>query len=347
MEYRQLGQTDIRVSLLCLGSMTWGEQNTEAEGHAQLDYAVDAGINFIDTAEMYPFAEHRRNAGLTESIIGNWLKKRNDRDKLVIATKIAPAAEYMSLPRGGDNRLDEKNITRAVDASLKRLNTDYIDLYQTHWPDRRTNFFGQRDYRHEPDADGTPIEETLATLDKVVHAGKIRHVGVSNETPWGVAEHLCLAAAGSGPRIVSVQNPYSLLNRIFEIGLAEIAHREHVGLLAYSPLAFGTLSGKYLDGRRPDGARLTRFPDFKQRYLKPNGIRATEEYCRLAREHGLDPAQMALAFANSRPFLTSNIIGARTMEQLRSNIESVNITLTNELLEAIEAVHNDNPNPCP
>ena len=346
MQYRRLGQTDLQVSLLCLGSMTWGGQNTEAEGHAQLDYAVDRGINFIDTAEMYPFARDRSNAGLTETIIGNWLGRRGDRDKLVIATKIAPAAERMSLPRGGDDRLDEKNIIRAVDDSLRRLQTDYIDLYQTHWPDRQANFFGKLDYRHNPDLDGTPVEETLSALDKVVRAGKIRHVGVSNETPWGVAEHLRAADAGAGPRIVSIQNPYNLLNRTFEIGLAEFAHREKTGLLAYSPLAFGTLSGKYLDDRRPEGARLTLFRDFK-RYLKPNGVRATKEYCRLAREYGLDPAQMALAFVNSRPFLISNIIGARTMEQLRSNMDSVDLELPDDLLEKIEAVHADNPNPGP
>lgn len=346
MEYRQLGQTDIRVSLLCLGSMTWGGQNTESEAHEQLDYAVTAGINFIDTAEMYPFPVDSGKIGQTETIIGNWLKKRNDRDKLVIATKIVPAAENLTFVRGGDNRLDRKNIEQAVNDSLKRLNTDYIDLYQTHWPERQANYFGKLDYRHAAEADGTPIEETLAAMDDMVRAGKVRYVGVSNETPWGVAEHLRVAAAASRPRIVSIQNPYNLLNRIFEVGLAEFAHREQVGLLAYSPLAFGTLSGKYLDDSEPEGARLTLYRNFR-RYLKPNGVSATEQYCRLAREHGLDPAQMALAFINSRPFVTSNIIGARTMEQLRSNIESVNITLPEDLLTAIEAVHTDNPNPCP
>ncbi|MEX2525363.1 MAG: NADP(H)-dependent aldo-keto reductase [Gammaproteobacteria bacterium] len=346
MEYRQLGQTEIRVSLLCLGSMTWGGQNTEAEAHEQLDHAVDAGINFIDTAEMYPFPVDSGNFGQTETIIGNWLKKRNDRDRLVIATKIAPASDNLSFLRDGNNRLDRKNIEQAVNDSLKRLNTDYIDLYQTHWPERQANFFGKLDYKHSAEGDCTPIEETLAALDDMVRAGKIRYIGVSNETPWGVAEHLRIAAGAARPRIVSIQNPYNLLNRIFEVGLAEFAHREQVGLLAYSPLAFGTLSGKYLENTQPQDARLTLYPNF-QRYLKPNGVRATEQYCLLAREHGLDPAQMALAFINSRPFVTSNIIGARTMAQLRSNIESMNIMLPDDLVEAINAVHADNPNPCP
>lgn len=346
MEYRQLGHTDIRVSLLCLGSMTWGGQNSEAEAHEQLDYAVSAGINFIDTAEMYPFPVDSGSIGQTETILGNWLKKRDDRDDLVVATKIAPASGNLSFLRGGNNRLDRKNIEQAVNDSLRRLNTDYIDLYQTHWPERQANFFGKLDYRHAEDCDGTPVEETLAALEDMVRAGKIRYVGVSNETPWGVAEHLRIATAGKGPRIVSIQNPYNLLNRIFEVGLAEFAHRERVGLLAYSPLAFGTLSGKYLDNNQPEDARLTLYPNF-QRYQKANGVRATEQYCRLARDYGLEPAQMALAFINSRPFVTSNIIGTTSIEQLRSNIDSLNVVLSDDLLNEIEAIHADNPNPCP
>jgi len=346
MQYRPLGRTGIDISQLCLGTMTFGSQNTEAEAHAQLDAAVDAGINFIDTAEMYPFPVSADSAGRTESILGSWLKQRGGRDRLIIASKICPAAERITFLRGGNNRLDRNNITAAVDASLQRLNTDYLDLYQTHWPEREANFFGKLDYRHTPDADGTPIAETLAAMAGLIEAGKIRCVGVSNETPWGVAEHLRLAETRGLPRIASVQNPYNLLNRSFEIGLSEFAQREDTGLLAYSPLAFGALSGKYLDNARPEGARLTLHPDFK-RYTKPRGEAATEHYCRLAAEHGLDPAQMALAYVNTRPFLTSTIIGARTLEQLRSNIASLDVELPEELLDNIEALHGGDPNPCP
>lgn len=346
MQYRPLGRTGINVSQLCLGSMTFGSQNTGAEAHALLDAAVDAGINFIDTAEMYPFPVSADSAGRTESIIGGWLERRGGRARLIIAGKICPAAERVAFLRGGDNRLDKRNITAAVDASLQRLNTDYLDLFQTHWPEREANFFGKLDYRHNPDADGTPIEETLAAMAGLIESGKIRCVGVSNETPWGVAEHLRLSETRDLPRIASIQNPYSLLNRSFEIGLAEFAHREDTGLLAYSPLAFGALSGKYLDGARPEGARLTLHPDFT-RYTKPRGAAATRHYCAVAGEYGMDPAQMALAFVNTRPFLTSTIIGARTLEQLRSNIASLDVKLPEELLAKIAEVHDSDPNPCP
>jgi aryl-alcohol dehydrogenase-like predicted oxidoreductase len=346
VQYRPLGRTGIDISLLCLGSMTFGGQNSEAEAHEQLDAAVDAGINFIDTAEMYPFPVSAENAGRTEAIIGNWLKQRGGRERLVIASKVCPAAGRLSFLRGGENRLDRKNITAAVDASLRRLQTDYLDLYQTHWPERDANFFGKLDYRHHPESDGTPIEETLEAMGDLVRAGKIRHVGVSNETPWGVAEYLRQAERRGLPRIASIQNPYSLLNRSFEIGLAEFAHREDTGLLAYSPLAFGTLSGKYLGGARPQQARLTLFPEFT-RYTRERGTAAVGRYCRLAAKHGLDPGQMALAYVNTRPFLASTIIGARTMEQLRSNIASLDLELPAELLEEIEAIHGNDPNPCP
>lgn len=346
MQYRTLGRTDIKVSLVCLGSMTWGEQNSEAEGHAQLDTAVAAGINFIDTAEIYPVPPRAETQGRTEAILGTWLKKRRDRDRLIIATKVCAAADWLPYMRGGAARLDRRNIEAALDASLRRLQTDYIDLYQMHWPERDTNFFGKLGYFHAPDKDGVPIEETLDVLGNMMRVGKIRHIGVCNETPWGVATWLRSAEQKHQPRIVSIQNPYSLLNRTFEIGLAEFAHREHTGLLAYSPLGFGVLSGKYLHGNRPDTARLTLFNRF-QRYITPQGITATERYVQLARDHGLDPAQMALAFVHSRPFLTSTIIGATTLKQLKTNIDSASLTLSRELLRAIEEIHTGQPNPCP
>ena len=347
MQYRKLGHTDIDVSLICLGSMTWGEQNTLEEACQQLDYAVDQGVNFIDTAELYPSPMRAETQGRTEQHLGNWLKTRADRDQLIIASKICPAATYIDYLRGGDNRLDRDNVRAALDASLKRMQTDYIDLYQVHWPERDTNYFGRQDYYHAPEKDGIPIQETLLALAEQVQAGKIRYLGVSNETPWGVGEYLRLARETGLPRIVSIQNPYSLLNRVFEIGLAEFAHRESVGLLAYSPLGFGVLSGKYLDGNRPPGARLTLFGARYKRYNTEMAQRCTRQYVELAHAQGLDPAQLALAFVNQRPFLTSSIIGATTMEQLAANIASVNITLDKDVLKRIEDIHRAQPNPCP
>ena len=347
MQFRKLGHTDIDVSLLCLGSMTWGEQNTQAEAEAQLDYAIERGINFIDTAEMYPIPAGPETQGRTEECIGLWLDKRGRRENVIIATKIVPAAPWTQHLRGADTCLNRKNIEQAVEASLRRLRSDYIDLYQIHWPERDANYFGRLNYHHAPDKDGTPIAETLQALAAMVEQGKIRYVGVSNETPWGVAEYLRLAREAGLPRIVSVQNPYNLLNRSYEIGLAEFAHRERVGLLAYSPLAFGMLTGKYLDGNKPAGARLTLFGDQYQRYTGPLAVKMVAEYTRLAREHDLDPAQMALAFINQRPFLCSNIIGATNLEQLRTNIDSVEMKLPKPLLQKIEALHASQPNPCP
>ncbi len=346
MEYSKLGRTDITVSRICLGTMTWGEQNTEAEAHEQLDYALDAGINFIDTAEMYPVAPRKETQGLTETYIGTWLAKRQDRDKLIIASKVCAQADWTDYMRDGKPRLDKKNIHEAINASLTRLQTDYIDLYQTHWPERDTNYFGQLNYFHAPDKDGVPIEETLDVLDGLVKEGKIRMVGISNETPWGCAEYLLVAREKNKPRIVSIQNPYNLLNRTFEIGLAEFAHREDVGLLAYSPLAFGVLSGKYLNGNKPEGSRLALFDRFT-RYTNPQAEAATEAYVALANENGLDPSQMALAYVNSRPFLTSNIIGATSMEQLKADIESIDVKLSKDIIRAIEEIHAKIPNPAP
>ncbi|MFG6138310.1 NADP(H)-dependent aldo-keto reductase [Halomonas sp. B23F22_10] len=343
MQTRPLGRTGLDVSRLCLGTMTFGEQNTEAEAHEQLDRAVAFGVNFIDTAEMYPVPPKAETQGLTEAYVGSWLKARGARDDVIIATKAAgPGLDHI---RGG-SRLTREQIHQAIDTSLARLQTDYVDLYQLHWPDRRANFFGRLGYEHDAEEDAVALEESLSALQELVQAGKIRAVGLSNETPWGVMHALRLAERQGLPRVASVQNPYSLLNRSFEVGLAEIAHREDVGLLAYSPLAFGKLSGKYLDGAWPEGARLTLYERF-QRYNTPQADEATRAYVEIAREHGLDPAQMALAYVNSRSFLTSNIIGATSMAQLESNLASESLRLDDEVLAAIEAVHQRIPNPSP
>lgn len=326
--------------------MTWGEQNTEAEAYEQLDYAVDAGINFIDTAELYPVAPMAKTQGRTETYLGSWLKKRKSRDKLIIASKVCASADWVPYLRNGNTRLDKKNIEAALDASLKRLQTDYIDLYQLHWPERDTNYFGNLGYYHAPDKDGVPIEETLGALNDLVQTGKIRQIGISNETAWGISEYLRISEQKNFPRIVSIQNPYNLLNRSFEIGISEFSHRENVGLLAYSPMAFGVLSGKYLNNTKPEGARITLFERFS-RYTNENGIACTEAYVKLAKNSDLDPAQMALAFVNSRPFLTSNIIGATNIAQLKSNIASLEINLSKDVLREIENIHLKQPNPCP
>jgi aryl-alcohol dehydrogenase-like predicted oxidoreductase len=345
MEYTRLGDTELQVSRLCLGTMTFGEQNTAAEAHQQLDLAVDRGINFIDTAELYPVPPRAETQGRTEAYIGSWLTRGGARERLVIATKVAGPADWMGHLRGGP-RLNRSHIRLALDDSLRRLRTDYVDLYQVHWPERNTNYFGKLGYEPAAEPDAVPIEETLEALAGLVEQGKVRHIGISNETPWGALRYLSLARERGWPRIVSIQNPYSLLNRTFEIGLAEIAQRERLGLLAYSPLGFGVLSGKYLGGNRPPGARLTLFERFS-RYGNPQGVRATERYVALAREHGLGPAQMALAFVNSRPFLTATIIGATTPAQLLEDMASLELGLSEEVLAAIEAIHQESPNPCP
>lgn len=347
MEYRPLGRTGIEVSAICLGTMTWGEQNTEAEAHAQLDAALAAGVNFIDTAEMYPVPPRAETYGLTERYIGSWLRQRGGRDRIVLATKVMSRSDDLDYVRDGDTRLDRHNIEAAIDASLERLQTDYIDLYQLHWPDRKSNYFGRLGYEHADDDDAIPLEETLAVLDDLVRTGKVRHIGISNETPWGAMRYLCLAEAGRGPRMASIQNPYSLLNRSFEVGLAEIAIRESLGLLAYSPLGFGVLSGKYLHGARPAGSRLARFERFSRYTRNPLAETATAEYVALARRHGLDPAQMALAYVLGRPFVTSVIIGATNPTQLRTDLGSMDVELSEAVLEGIEAIHSRYPNPCP
>ncbi|MFC3149546.1 NADP(H)-dependent aldo-keto reductase [Litoribrevibacter euphylliae] len=345
MEYRKLGNTHLDVSALCLGTMTFGEQNTREEAFQQLDYAVAEGINFIDTAEMYPVPPMAGTQGDTEHIIGQWLGQRSDRDKLVIASKIAGPADWLSYIRGG-SRHTQAHISEAIDESLKRLQTDYIDLYQLHWPDRNTNFFGQLGYQHQEVEESTPIEETLRALESAVKAGKIRYIGLSNETPWGLMSFLKHAEQFDLPRVMSVQNPYNLLNRTYEVGMAEVSIRENAGLLAYSPLAFGVLSGKYLDGQRPEKARLTLFERFT-RYTSLQAEEATQGYINVAKKHGLSPVQMALSFVTSRPFVTSNIIGATTMDQLKENIGSIELTLSDEVLSDLEAIHSANSNPCP
>jgi aryl-alcohol dehydrogenase-like predicted oxidoreductase len=347
MQYRTLGNSGIKVSVICLGSMTWGEQNTREQAFEQMDYAISHGVNFIDTAEMYAIPPRAETCGRTEEIIGQWLKARGARDNVVLASKIAgPGEDWLPHIRQGRTRFNRRDIVAALDASLQRLQTDYLDLYQLHWPERKANFFGRLGFTPEQETEHTPMLETLQALDEQVQAGKIRQIGLSNETPWGVMRFLQLAEQQQLPRAVSIQNPYSLLNRSYEIGMAEVSWREQTGLLAYSPLGFGMLSGKYLQDAKPHGARLTLYPDYT-RYSQPVAIAATEKYVALARQHRLDPAQMALAYVNTRPFLTSTIVGATTMQQLKSNINSVNISLSDEVLEGIEAIHREYPNPAP
>lgn len=346
MQYRPLGRSKLKVSALCLGSMTWGEQNTQKEAFAQIDRAKDAGVNFIDAAEMYPVPPVAATYGETERIIGNYFAERGTRDKWILASKVAGPGNWLPHIRDGKTRFNREHLTAALDASLERLQTDHIDLYQLHWPDRNTNFFGNLGYRHNPDELITPIEDTLEVLDDMVKAGKIGHIGLSNETPWGVSRFLHLAESRGWPRIASIQNPYNLLNRSYEIGLAEMSLREQTGLLAYSPLAFGTLTGKYLNGLQPDKGRLTLFSRFS-RYTNPQAQKACARYVQLAREHGMDPAQMALAFVTRQPFVTSNIIGATNMDQLNRNLSSVNMGLTDAILEAIADIHQSQPNPAP
>lgn len=348
MDYRPLGRTPLTTSLIGLGTMTWGEQNSEVEAHAQIAQALDAGVNLIDAAEMYPVPPRAETQGRTETILGTWLaRNRSRRDDLIIATKVSGRADWLPWIRDGQTRLTRGQITAALDASLGRLQTDYIDLYQLHWPDRETNFFGRLGYeRSESEAATTPLLETLSTLDDLVRAGKIRQIGVSNETPWGLMRFLEISERLGLTRMASIQNPYNLLNRTFEVGLAEIAHREDVPLLAYSPLAFGVLSGKYLDGARPPAGRLTRFERF-QRYTNPQAEAATAAYVELARSHGLEPAQMALAYVLSRPFVSSALIGATTTAQLASNLAASEIRLPDALIAEIEAIHREHPNPAP
>ena len=345
MKYTTLPNTDIQVSKICLGTMTFGQQNTEAEGHAQMDYALEQGVNFFDTAEMYSVPARQETYGSTERILGTWFQKTGNRDKVVLASKIAgpnPNFTYMR----EKNDFSPASIQYALDKSLERLQTDYIDLYQLHWPERKTNFFGQRGFKVQDDAWEDNIHAVLETLNGFIQQGKIKHIGLSNETPWGIMRFLEESKYHNLPRIKTVQNPYSLLNRLYENGSAEIGIRENVGLLAYSPMAFGVLSGKFLTGEAHPNARINLFPQFS-RYNSEQSAAATRLYNEIAQQNGLTLTQLALAFIEQQPFVTSTIIGATTMEQLKENIDTINVTLGEELLQAIDGVQAKIPDPAP
>lgn len=343
MKYTTLPNTDIKVSKICLGTMTWGNQNTQDEGFAQMDLALDKGVNFFDVAELYPVPAEAKTYAETERIIGNWFAKTGNREKVVLATKIAGPGDYTAHIR--TTGFSKQALNEAVDNSLKRLQTDYIDLYQLHWPERNTNTFGVRDYVHNTN-DGWEdnFNEILHNLDEIIKSGKIKHVGLSNEKAWGTMRYLEESKHNNLPKMITIQNAYSLLCRPFEGDLAEIAHRENIGLLAYSPMAFGVLSGKYIKGSAADNARLKLFPRFS-RYSSDQATEATKRYLQIAEDNGMSLAQMSLAFVNQRPFVTSSIIGATNIEQLEENIDSINITLSDDVLKAINNVHAAIPNP--
>ena len=345
MNYKKLGNTDIEVSTICLGTMTWGEQNTQKEAFEQMDYSLDQGVNFWDTAELYAVPPRAETFGLTEIIIGNWIQKTKKRDKIILATKVAgPARNYL---RSGKNSFVGNNLEIALNDSLKRLKTDYIDLYQLHWPERNVNNFGILNYSHK-EKDWNSFEDVLINLQKFIDQGKIRHIGLSNETPWGVMSYLKLSRDKSLPRMMSIQNPYSLLNRTYEIGLSEISIRETIGCLAYSPLASGYLTGKYRNNNFPKGSRMERdFNFWKYRYNTPNLNDAVEEYYKISKKYNMDMSQMSLKFCEMQDFITSTIIGATTMQQLKTNIESVNVVLNKEIIKEINDVQKIFSNPCP
>ena len=344
MNYRKLGNTDLEVSTICLGTMTWGEQNTQEEGFEQMDYALDQGVNFWDTAELYAVPPKAETFGHTETIIGNWFEKNKKRDKVILATKVAgPSRKYL---RNGENSFVGKNLDQAINDSLKRLKTDYIDLYQLHWPERNVNNFGKLGYTHKENS-WNEFEDVLENLKKYIESGKIRYVGLSNETPWGVMKYLKLSKDKDLPRMMSIQNPYSLLNRSYEVGLAEISIREKIGCLAYSPLASGYLSGKYRNGNFPKGSRMERDFDFWTRYRKPNVDKVVEEYYKISNKYGLDISQMSIKFCEVQDFMTSVIIGATTMEQLKTDIESVKVKLDENVIKEINEIQKIYPNPCP
>ncbi len=345
MKFKKLGTTDIDVSLICLGTMTWGTQNTEEDAFEQMDYALSKGVNFFDTAELYSVPPNSASYGKTEVMIGNWFEKRKNRDKIILATKIAgPGCGWI---RGGKNSFNEKKIGEAINGSLKRLKTDYIDLYQLHWPERSTNYFGRRDYSIDDDeGDWNSFESILIALEKFIKSGKIRFIGISNETPYGLSKYIDISKSKDLPRMMSVQNPYNLVNRTYEIGMSEISIREKCGLLVYYPLAAGALSGKYRNGQMPKNSRQALFKGW-ERHLNPLAMKAYDEYFKLAKDNNLTMVQLAQAFVNSRPFVTSNIIGATTMDQLKENIDSIDIELSNEIMDKINLIHNNNPNPSP
>ena len=344
MNYRKLGNTDLEVSTICLGTMTWGEQNTQEEGFEQMDYALDQGVNFWDTAELYAVPPKAETFGHTETIIGNWFEKNKKRDKVILASKVAgPSRKYL---RNGENSFVGKNLDKAINDSLKRLKTDYIDLYQLHWPERNVNNFGKLGYTHKENS-WNEFEDVLENLKKYIESGKIRYVGLSNETPWGVMKYLKLSKDKDLPRMMSIQNPYSLLNRSYEVGLAEISIREKIGCLAYSPLASGYLSGKYRNGNFPKGSRMERDFDFWTRYRKPNVDKVVEEYFKISKKYDLDISQMSIKFCEVQDFMTRVIIGATTMEQLKTDIESVKVKLDENVIKEINEIQKIYPNPCP
>ena len=354
MRERPLGNSGLKVSVIALGTMTWGEQNSAEEAYAQLDYATEKGVTHIDTAEIYPFPVPSPNMRVTETILGDWLatKDKRLRDGLVIASKAAGPCSF-DIRQGIEQsrvRLDKANIVQACDGSLTRLRCEVIDLYYLHWPERNSNFFGRRGFEHNPDAerDAVPLEESLAAMKHLLDAGKIRSVGISNESPWGTMRALTIAEElGMRKELVAIQNPYSLVNRLYEVGLAEVGMRENIGLLAYAPLGGGVLSGKYLDGANPTGARSTLYPQHTTRYHKPRAALALKAYVTLAKESGLDPVVMAMAFVNEQVFLASNIMGATTMEQLKTNIESEEVRLSEDILRKIDDIHEVYNSPCP
>ena len=344
MEYSYLPGTDIKVSKICLGTMTFGNQNSVQESEEQMNYALENGVNFFDTAELYPVPASAERYALTEVIIGNWIKKRSVRDQIVLATKIAGPGDYTKHIR--TTGFSKKSLYDAVDGSLKRLKTDYIDLYQLHWPERKTNTFGQRGFRYNETEDWSDnFQEILFTLKKIIDSGKIKHVGLSNENPWGLMKFLELSK-NNLPKMITIQNPYSLLNRLFEVGNSEICIRENVGLLAYSPLGFGVLSGKYLNGELPDGSRLKLFPNLS-RFAGIQSMKATKQYMKVAKKYKMSLTHLSLSFVNSRPFVTSNIIGASKLSQLKENIDSINIKLDDNVIREIDQVQSLIPNPAP
>ena len=346
MNFKKLGNTDIEVSTLCLGTMTWGEQNNQKDAFEQMDYALDRGVNFFDTAEIYPSPCFEKTYGCTEKIIGKWFNERNNRDQIILASKVSGPG--LSWVRGGGQQYSEKSITGALEKSLKRLQTDYIDLYQLHWPERKTNFFGRLGYEHKEDSNKwNDFEKILITLEKFIKQGKIRYIGLSNETSWGLSKFLEVSKLKTLPKMMSVQNSYNLLCRTYEIGLAEISIREKSGLLAYSPLAGGFLTGKYRNNNLPENSRQKLFADYYTRYNKPNASIVIEKYFDIAKKFNLDFAQMSIKFCEIQKFLTSVIIGATTMEQLKINIESVNVNLTEEIIRKINDLQIIYPNPCP
>ncbi len=349
MKYRKLGTTDLDVSAICLGTMTWGEQNSQEEAFEQMNYSTERGINFFDTAELYAVMPRKETYGRTEEIIGNWLHQKKNRNKIILASKIASKSDGLEWIRKGANNLgfDKTNLNEAIDSSLKRLKTDYIDLYQLHWPERKVPMFGQLDFDYDrSDTDWNSIEEVLENLQELIKAGKIRYIGLSNETPWGVMKFLSLANEKKLPRMMSVQNVYSLVNRVFDIANSEVSIREKCGLLAYSPLAGGRLSGKYINGKNPKNARYTLWPRRFSRHHTKRGELAIEKYVNLAKKIGVTPSTFANAFVNGRPFVTSNIIGATSIEQLKENIDSINLSLSNDIIKEIQDIHLSDPNPC-